>query len=185
MDVSIPRRAVSLLAHLLPVLTHRCSLRPVFFWPIREAPSGFDRDHRVDLAIVPRKIPFSVDNAVPSGSPPSYCNLPDVHAILACVEHTVSPGSKISTGYFPPVLIKSPSVRRSIMDYTERTIPFCTSQMGLTAEEPLYLQASETALSSRLITSLPSMQLQDRTSIHPMGCQPRAEWAHPFPRLDS
>ena len=71
------------------------------------------------------------------------------------------------------------------MDYTERTIPFCTSQMGLTAEEPLYLQASETALSSRLITSLPSMQLQDRTSIHPMGCQPLAEWAHPFPRLDS
>jgi len=30
------------------------------------------------------------------------------------------------------------------MDYTERMIPFCTAQMGLTAEEPLYLQASET-----------------------------------------
>ena len=93
---------------------------------------------------MPRKIPFPVDNAVPSSSPPSYCNLPDVHAILARAEHTVSPGSKISTGYFPPVLIKSPSVSRSIMDYTERTIPFCTSQMGLTAEEPLHLQASET-----------------------------------------
>src|SRR5882762_5042033 len=68
-----------------------------------------------------------------------------------------------STGYFPLVLIKSPSVRRSTMDYAERTIPFCTSQMGLTAEEPLYLQVLETALSSRLITSLPSMQLQMQT----------------------
>jgi hypothetical protein len=48
----------------------------------------------VDLAIVPRKIPFSANNAIPSGSPPSDCNLPDVHAILACVEHTVSTGSK-------------------------------------------------------------------------------------------
>jgi hypothetical protein len=46
------------------------------------------------LAIVPRKIPFSVDNALPSGSPPSVGNLPDVHAILACVEHTVSTGRK-------------------------------------------------------------------------------------------
>ena len=48
----------------------------------------------MDLAVVPRKIPLSVDNAVPSGSPPSVGNLPDVHAILACVEHTVSTGRK-------------------------------------------------------------------------------------------
>jgi len=46
----------------------------------------------MDLAIVPRQIPFSVD--APPGSPPSDRNLPDVHAILACVEHTVSTGSK-------------------------------------------------------------------------------------------
>src|SRR5882762_1364604 len=78
-----------------------------------------------------------------------------------------------STGYFPPMLIRSPSVRRSTMDYMERMISFCTSQMGLTAEEPLYLQASETALSSRLITSLPSIQLKRQTGsqsnshIHP------------------
>src|SRR5882762_9768911 len=70
-----------------------------------------------------------------------------------------------STGYFPLVLIKSPSVRRSTMDYTKRTIPFCTSQMGLTAEGPLYCQASETVLSSRLITLLPSMQLQMKTEL--------------------
>ena len=48
----------------------------------------------MDLAIVPRKIPFSVDNTIPSGSPPSDGNLPDVHAILACIEHTVSTGTK-------------------------------------------------------------------------------------------
>src|SRR5882762_269001 len=78
-----------------------------------------------------------------------------------------------STRYFPPVLIKSPFVRISTMDYTERMIPFCTAQMGLTAEEPLYLQASETTLSLRLITLLPSMQLQIKTGsqsnshIHP------------------
>src|SRR5882762_630231 len=78
-----------------------------------------------------------------------------------------------STGYIPPVLIKSPSVRRSTTDYMERTIPFCTSQMGLTAEEPLYLQAFERALSLRLIMSQRSMQLQTPTGsrsnshIHP------------------
>jgi hypothetical protein len=33
----------------------------------------------VDLAIVPRKIPLSVDNAAPSGSP---CNLPDVGPLV-------------------------------------------------------------------------------------------------------
>jgi hypothetical protein len=48
----------------------------------------------MDLAIVPRKIPFSVSNAVPGGSPLSDCNLPDVHTILAFVEHTVSIESK-------------------------------------------------------------------------------------------
>ena len=63
---------------------------------LHEAPSGFDRDHRVDVAIVPRTIPFSV-TGLPDNSPPSYRNLPDVHAILACVEHTVSTGSKDST----------------------------------------------------------------------------------------
>jgi len=48
----------------------------------------------VDLAIVPRKIPFPLYNVTPRGSPPSDRNLPDVHAILACVEHTVSVGNK-------------------------------------------------------------------------------------------
>lgn len=47
----------------------------------------------MDVAIVPRTIPFSV-TGLPDNSPPSYRNLPDVHAILACVEHTVSTGSK-------------------------------------------------------------------------------------------
>ena len=49
----------------------------------------------MDLAIVPRKIPLSVDNIIPSGSPPSDGNLPDMHTILACIEHTVSAGSKV------------------------------------------------------------------------------------------
>jgi hypothetical protein len=48
----------------------------------------------VDLAIVPRKIPFPLDSITLSDLPPSDRNLPDVHAILACVEHTVSTGSK-------------------------------------------------------------------------------------------
>jgi hypothetical protein len=43
---------------------------------------------------VPRQIPFPLDSNTPSDSPPSDRNLPDVHAILACVEHTVSTGSK-------------------------------------------------------------------------------------------
>jgi hypothetical protein len=60
---------------------------------MHKAPSGFDHDHRVDVAMVPRTIPFSI-TGLPDNSPPSYCNLPDVHAILACVEHTVSTGSK-------------------------------------------------------------------------------------------
>jgi hypothetical protein len=48
----------------------------------------------VDLAIVPRRIPYPLDSTIPSGAAPSDLNLPDVHAILACVEHTVSAGSK-------------------------------------------------------------------------------------------
>ena len=48
----------------------------------------------MDIAIVPRKILFPVDNQLPIGSPPSDSNIPDIHAILACVEHTVSTGSK-------------------------------------------------------------------------------------------
>ena len=91
----IPRRAVSLLAHLFVRSYTPLLVKTNFFaWPIHEAPSGFDRDRRVDLAIVPRKIPFSLCGVTPSGSPPSDRNLPHVHAILACVEHTVSTGSK-------------------------------------------------------------------------------------------
>jgi hypothetical protein len=44
------------------------------------------------MVIVPRAIPFSV-TGLPYGTPPSQRNLPDVHAILGCVEHTVSPGN--------------------------------------------------------------------------------------------
>jgi len=185
-------------------------------------------------------VPFSV-TGLPDNSPPSYRNLPDVHAILACVEHTVSTGSKgfnhnrhhayaklngllkcpLNLGFIvlgvhgdemaiwygdrsgaievefgahlvglanlpfkrdpcvdfyqihPTRAYKITLHEESTTDYTERTFPFCTSQMGLTAEEPSYLQASERVPSSRLITSLPSMQLQTQigslsnSHIHP------------------
>ena len=55
----------------------------------------------------------------------------------------------------------------STTDYTEKTIPFCMPQMGLTAEEPLFSQASERVLPSKLIMSLPSMQLRTQTGSRP------------------
>ena len=64
-----------------------------FPWPEHQPPSGF-RDRRVDIAVVPRLLPLSVSIYLPPNSSPSYGNIPDIYAILACVEHTVSRGSK-------------------------------------------------------------------------------------------
>jgi hypothetical protein len=93
MDVSTPCRSVSSLFFSSPILTYRCSLRPVFHLAGTPLP-GFDRGRRLDLAIVPRKIPFSLISTIPHDTPAFPRNIPDEYAVLACVQHTVSTGKR-------------------------------------------------------------------------------------------
>jgi hypothetical protein len=65
-----------------------------FTWPEHLPPNGFSPDRRVDIAVVPRKLPLSMKAAIAQDSAPSPINLPDIYAILACVEHTVSPKTR-------------------------------------------------------------------------------------------
>lgn len=61
---------------------------------MHEAPPGFDRDRRFDLAIVPRRIPISISKYILDNTRASDSNIPDEYAILACVEHTVHTGKR-------------------------------------------------------------------------------------------
>ena len=85
-NVLINHHTVSLLADIL-VHSYTQILVKTSFLPV----PGFDCDCR---AYVPQKIPLSLCEFLLHKSPPSDHNLSDVHAILACVEHTVSTGSK-------------------------------------------------------------------------------------------
>lgn len=61
---------------------------------MHQPPNGFPRDRRLDIAVVPRRLPLAVEGTAAPDSSPSYLNLPDIYAILSCVEHTVSSKGK-------------------------------------------------------------------------------------------
>ena len=95
----ITRHTVSLLPIFWSFLTHRHSLRPVFcLADDRQGATCVRSWPSCGSCYYAPKIPFILGNAVPDNSPPSDRNLPDVYAILACVEHTAS-GSTGSKGF--------------------------------------------------------------------------------------